>query len=319
MTSYRVWVPSKQKYVRIYELNCEQFRNILKVIDEEQELDFILTDILEKNICDSSYKIEDFTVIDKFIIYLQLRIRSCGPNLNLVRICDKCDEKTKLNINLNNIIDKLAPVVDCSFQKTFTFLNSEIECDLSYISRNDNLEYDRSDYNKRLDKYLFSFIKTMKFLNSDIKIDLRNIDEISKNQICEAIPFEIINTIKNEYIDKINETLYNTLFIDSVCKNENCKSVFSVNLDINNINDIIRILFSDSSALNILIKYINLSSTSHFDFSFYKNISPLELNILVKMIEDSQKEEPSSNKEMNLFEEYRSQTDGMQQTPSEFK
>jgi len=319
MTSYRVWVPSKQKYIRIYELNCEQFRNILKVIDEEQELDFILTDILEKNICDSFYKIEDFTVIDKFIIYLQLRIRSCGPNLNLVRICDKCDEKTKLNINLNNIIDKLAPVVDCSFQKIFTFSNSEIECDLSYISRNDNSQYDRSDYNKKLDKYLFSFIKTMKFQNSDIKIDLRNLDESSKSQICEAIPFEIINKIKNEYIDKINETLYNTLFINNVCKNEHCKSVFSVNLDINNINDIIRILFSDSSALNILVKYINLSSTSHLDFSFYKNISPLELDILGKMITDNQKEEPSNNQEINLFEEYRSQTEGMAESPSEFK
>jgi hypothetical protein len=319
MTSYRVWVPSKQIYVRIYELNCEQFRNILKVLEEEQEFDFILNDILEKNLYDSFYKIEDFTVIDKFIIYLQLRIRSCGPNLNLVRICDKCNEKTKLNINLNSIIDKLAPVVDRSFQKTFTFVNSEIECDLSYISRNDNSQYDRSDYNKRLDHYLFSFIKNMKFLNNDIKIDFRNLDETSKSQICEAIPFEIINTIKNEYIDKINETLYNTLFIDNVCKNQNCKSIFSVNLDINNINDIIRIFFSDSSALNILVKYINLSSTSHLDFSFYKNISPLELDILAKMMEDNQKEEPSSNKEIDLFEEYRSQTDGMQQTQSEFK
>ena len=319
MTSYRVWVPSKQKYVRMYELNCEQFRNILKVLDEESEFDFVLNDILSKNLCDSNYKINDFTVIDKFVIYLQIRIRSCGPILNLVRICDKCEEKTKLNIDLNYIIGKLAPVVDRSFEKTFTFSNSEIECDLSYISHNDNSTYDRSDYNKRLDQYLFSFIKKMKFNNNDIVVDLRNLDEISKSKICESIPFEIINKIKNEYIDQINETLYNTLFINSVCKNQNCKSEFSVNLDINNINDIIRILFSDSSALNILVKYINLSSTSHLDFSFYKNISPLELELLSKMVQDSQKEEPSGNKEINLFEDYRSQTEGMIESPSEFK
>ena len=319
MTSYRVWVPSKQRYVRIHELNCEQFRNILKVLEEESEFDFILNEILKSNLYDSFYKIEDFTVIDKFVIYLQLRIRSCGPNLNLVRVCDKCDEKTKLNINLNNIIDKLAPVIDQSFQETFSFSNSEIECDLSYISHNDNSQYDRSDYNKRLDQYLFSFIKTMKFHNSNIVVDFRNLDEISKSKICETIPFEIINTIKNEYVDKINETLYKTLFIDSVCKNQNCKSVFSVNLDVNNINDLIRILFSDSSALNILVKYINLSSTSHLDFSFYKNISPLELDLLAKMIEDNQKEEPSNNREINMFEEYRSQTEGMNESPSEFK
>ena len=318
MTSYRVWVPSKQKYIRIYELNCEQFRNIIKVLEEESEFDFVLNDILEKNLYNSEYKINDFTVIDKFVIYLQLRIRSCGPNLNLVRICDNCDEKTNLNINLNSIIDNLAPVVDKSFQKIFTFSNSEIECDLSYISQDDNMDYNRSDYNKRLDRYLFSFIKKMKFDNG-VVVDFRNVDENSKNKICEAIPFEIINKIKNEYIDEINENLYNTLFINSVCKNQNCKSPFSVNLDINNINDLIRILFSDTSALNILIKYINLSSTSHLDFSFYKNISPLELEILVKMISDSQKEEQSSNRDINLFEDYRSQTDGMIESPSEFK
>ena len=67
------------------------------------------------------------------------------------------------------------------------------------------------------------------------------------------------------------------------------------------------------------MKYINLSSTSHLDFSFYKNISPLELELLSKMVQDSQKEEPSGNKEINLFEDYRSQTEGMIESPSEFK
>lgn len=319
MTSYRVWIPSKQKYIRINELNCEQFRNILKVLDEDSEFDYILNDILKTNIFDSSIQLEDFTVIDKFIIYIQLRIRSCGPNLNLIRICDKCSEKTKLNINLNRIIEEIAPVVDRSFKKDFFHADYKIECDLSHINHDDNVENFHNDYNRRLERYLFSFIKKIEFKEKDVVVDFRALNENDKNKVCETLPFEVINLIKTEYIDQINETLFNTLFINNECKNQNCKNPFSVNLDVNNINDLIKILFSDSSSLNILVKYINLSSTSHFDFSFYKHISPIELDLLCKMIENSQKEESSNNKEINLFEDYRSQTENMIESPSEFK
>jgi hypothetical protein len=55
------------------------------------------------------------------------------------------------------------------------------------------------------------------------------------------------------------------------------------------------------------------------DFNFYKNISPNELKILNKMIENSNKNTESPEpKQMDFFEQYREQTKGMQESPSEF-
>lgn len=317
MTSYRIWIPSKQKYVRMYELNCEQYRNILKVLDEDEELDFALNSVIKTNLFDSNYKLSDFTIIDKFVIFLQLKIRSCGGKLSLVRICDKCDEKTNILVDLNDIVNKLAPFIDKNFGYTFNFNNMNIFCDIPSVRENDDADSNKIDINKKLDFYLYSFIKTLKI--GEKSIDLENFQENEKIKICETLPFPIMNHIKENYLSVINSNLLNVIFLDTVCKNKNCKNDFKINLDINHVNDLIRILFSDDSSLNILVRYANLSTNSHFDFNFYKNISPNELKILNKMIEDSNKQNDDPQpKEMDFFEQYRNQTNGMQESPSEF-
>jgi len=317
MTSYRIWIPSKQKYVRMRELDCEQFRNILKVLHEDEEFDFILNSVIKTNLYESDYKLSDFTILDKFVIYLQLKIRSCGEKLLLTRVCDKCGEKTNMNIDLNVIINRLAPFIDKSFGTTFKFNNMSVFCDIPSIKENDYNDSDKIDMNKKLNFYLYSFIKTLNI--GDKTIDLESFEESEKIKICETLPFPIMNNIRETYLNVINSNLLNVMFLDNVCKNESCKNGFTINLDINNMNDLIRIIFSDESALNILVRYANISTNSHFDFSFYKNISPNELNILNKMIENSSKSpENQPTKEMDFFEQYREQTKGMQESQSEF-
>lgn len=317
MTSYRIWIPSKQKYVRMLELNCEQYRNLLKVLDEDEEFNFALNNIINTNLYNSEYKLSDFTIIDKFVIFLQLKIRSCGEKLALVRICDKCGEKTNISIDLNYMINKLAPFIDKSFGREFVFNNMRIFCDIPSIKDSDDEDSEKIDINKKLDFYLYSFIKNLKI--GDNSINLENFKESEKIKVCETLPFPIINHIRENYLNVINSNLLNVMFLNNVCKNQNCKNDFEINLDINNINDLIRILFSDESPLNVLVRYANVSTNSHFDFSFYKNISPNELKILSKMIGDSnQNSEPAQTKEMDFFEQYRNQTKGMQESPSEF-
>lgn len=317
MTSYRIWIPSKQKYVRMFELNCEQYRNLLKVLEEDDEFNFALNNLIKTNLYNSEYNLSDFTIIDKFVIFLQLKIRSCGEKLSLIRVCDKCGEKTNITVDLNYIINKLAPFIDKSFGREFIFNNTRIFCDIPSIKDTDNSDSDKIDINKKLDFYLYSFIKILTI--GDKVINLENFEEFEKIKICETLPFPIMNYIRENYLNVINSNLLNVMFLNNVCKNEKCKNDFRINLDINNINDLIRILFSDESPLNVLVRYANLSTNSHFDFRFYENISPHELKILSKMIEDSNKQsEPPQPKEMDFFEQYRNQTKGMQESPSEF-
>jgi hypothetical protein len=86
--------------------------------------------------------------------------------------------------------------------------------------------------------------------------------------------------------------------------------------------DAIKVLFKDDSAINMLGQYANVSSKCHFDYGFYKNITPLELSIVYDMVvqsEASPEDKEKTNKEIDLFEQYRSETEGMVETPSEFK
>lgn len=319
MTSYRTWIPSKQEYVRIKEINCEQYRNILKVLDEEEELDFVLSDTIRENLCSEKYTVSDFTVIDKFVIFIQLRIRSCGADLSLVRVCDKCGEKTSVKINLNKSIDALAPLLDKDFKQVFAFNGMQITCDVPPIKTQDNEER-KHTLDQRLNSGLFSFIQKIKI--SDNIVNLNDFSEDEKIAICENLPFPVINHIRLEYIDKINNSLFETMFINNICKNNSCKEKFSLNLNIENMNEVIRVLFSDSTAVNVLIKYANVCAASHIGFDFFKNVSPSELNILSKLIEEENKratESEQSNNEIDMFDQYRSSTTHMTETPSEFK
>lgn len=319
MTSYRIWIPSKQKYIRMYELNCEQYRNIVKVIDDEPEFDFAIKDTLQKLVYDKDINIEDFSILDLFTIYLQLKIRSCGPRLKLTSVCSKCDTKTNINIDLNNLINSLAEHIDRSFESSFSYNNIIVTCDVPYINVKEENFSTVSDINKNIDNYLYSFIKGLTINNH--YIDLKNLKFDEKINICQNLPFNILNNIKNEYIEQVHSTLSNLFILDMKCKNESCKNPLSLNLDINNINDVIKILFRDSSALNILMDYTGIASNTHLNFDFFKNISPIELECIRKSVEDSLKEQesqPQNNEPVDFFEKYRAQTAGMVESPSEF-
>ena len=190
MTSYRVWIPSKQKYIRIYELNCEQFRSIVKVIDDEPEFDFIIKDTLQKLIYDKEINIEDFSILDLFTIYLQLKIRSCGPKLKLTSICTKCDSKSNINIDLNNLINSLATHIDRSFESSFSYNNISVTCDVPYVNVREENFSTVTDINKNIDNYLYSFIKGLTINNN--YIDLKNLKFDEKINICQNLPFNIL-------------------------------------------------------------------------------------------------------------------------------
>jgi hypothetical protein len=56
----------------------------------------------------------------------------------------------------------------------------------------------------------------------------------------------------------------------------------------------------------------------HFDYNFYKNLSPGELDIVTNMLKSSEKDNTKSSKDINLFEEYNVNAAGMVESPSEF-
>ena len=319
MTSYRIWIPSKQKYTRMYEINCEQYREILKSIDDDFEFDFTLNQLLMTNMYDKTVNLEEFTVIDRFVMLLQLKIHSCDSMLNLVRACEKCKTQTTFSIDLNKFIDSLAKSIDQSFEKVFQFDTMRLILDVPSIKLNDEFIFDREDFSKRLDFYLYSFIKSLYLYDTDVELDKRPNDE--KIAICQDIPLEVMMKVKTEYIDPLHKIFQDLLIVRVQCSNDKCKDELEMHFDVTNMTDVTKILFRDSSSINLLAQFANVSSTCHFDHGFYKSICPAELNIISNMVKKGNEEEsapPPADQDTNLFDQYPLDSAGMVESPSEF-
>lgn len=321
MMSYRIWIPSKQAYCRMYEITCEQYRNVLKSIEDSDNFNYFTNQIILQNFVDSHdiySQGKSLTLIDKFIIILQLKVYSCNTSLKLTRECSKCGGKTDFTIDLNKLIDSLAPVVDRSFKKIVSVGTYTVECDIPNISM--ALSTDNLTDDQKLNRYLYSFIRDINFNNSKLLLNTRPEEE--KFRICQSIPYKVTYAVKTQFVDNIHNIFKELMFFKTRCKEKSCGDELEIKFDVLNIDDIIKILFRDSNNINILQQYAAISHQCHFDYNFYKNICPAELETLYNMIIESTKndnQEQNTNQDIDLFQQYRSQTEGMVESDSEFK
>jgi len=317
MTLCKIWIPSWQKYIQMYEISCEQYRHLLKNIDDSSEFDFLLNQLLIQNMWDKNINVEDFTIIDKFIIFLQLRVISCGRTLNLTSTCGDCQTPTEFTVDLNNILDESVTILDRSFKKTFNFQKYILVCDIPAICLNEDRNSYKASGEDYLNAYMFSFFQNIQIYDS--LIDLKTLTIPEKHTICSSLPFALMTLVKKNYIDEIHQIMTNTIVVQNICSK--CQKKLSLNIDINNITDVIKVLFQNDSALNILGKYANISANCHLDYNFYKNINPLELEVLYNMSKGSSSATSTNNSEqdINLFDQFKLNDEEMVESPSEFK
>lgn len=314
MTVNRIWISSLQKYIKVKEMSCEDRRTLTKSIEDDIDFDSALDRFLQENICEKDFDITQLTILDRFLIILQSRVYSCGDKLRLNRICEKCDTKTDFVVDLNNLLDNLS-VVDKSFEEIINYHPYKIIANLpstkEYLWAKNNTE-----------GTLYSYIKKL-LINDKIITDFTNIPEIDfgkKLQVCGQMPINLLFDLE-KYVKSISETINKIPIAKLVCKNEKCKDESLLNMEVNNLLELTKLLFKDASIHSILGQYANISMNCHFDFDFYKNLSPIELDVISDMLKsNSESSSPApTNSETNFFEEYRMQTQGMVESPSEFR
>lgn len=302
------------------EIDCEQYREILKVIDDDFEFEFALTQMLLSNMFDKTIKLEEMTVIDKFVICLQLKIHSYDTKLNLTHVCEKCESRTNFAIDLNTVIETLAESIDKSFESIFDFGRMRLVCDIPAIRLDEEFLFDKENYNQRLDHYLYSFLKVI-YMDDKI-VDLYSLPYEHRIAVCESLPYEVVYHIKANFIDPLHRIFQKLLIVQSKCSNDKCAEVLTMNFDTNNMTDVIRILFRDNSSVNFLAQIADVATNCHLDYAFFKNLSPAELNIIDHRMRQSHKsaeEEQKTNQDINMFDQYRMESAGMVESASEFQ
>ena len=309
--TYLIWIPSIQRNIRFKELTNSQYRIILKNLDDDTDLDFLynLNTIIKTNIVDD-FDYTQFTIIDRFVIFLYFKILSCSPLLDLSKRCEKCEKEDKIRINLNDLLNILGPVIDKSFIQHIQQEDYPISiiCDVPTIDYEYNNLLFCANYNIKTDtlennieKYLFGYIKQLVYNNSVIELNTLSMQE--KKILVNKIPANMILKIRQEYLEPIFQEFKSVVFLDMKCKD--CGTDFELKLETNNINPLLKMFFRDNTLNGLLGEYFNVASTAHISNEFFNDSSPRELSILhnfAKSTHTSNEQQPQNNpQEIDLF------------------
>lgn len=328
--SYLIWIPSIQNFLRFQELSWEQLRLIVKVIDESPiELIYQCNSLLKSNLLgDFDYK--KLTILDRFIIFLYLKIHSCGKNINLSKVCTQCQQTTKLQININQLIDQLATKIDRSFRELIIYENFTAECDIPTIDTEYQIYLNnmvltnsvKGVENEELNSYVMSHIT--KLIIGDKRISLSKFSYNERLSILNGLPAGLFTAIYSNYITNIHNLVKDIEFLSIKCDNKQCKEEFSIKFDFSNINELLKIVYKDNTIESIFADFMVLSTKAHLNTDFLSRLSPAEIDIFLnisKQIDQQNKRDEAQENghmEQDLFQQYNAETMNLQETSSEF-
>jgi hypothetical protein len=324
-SSHNIWIPSLQHTLRFKDLTFDQYGCIINILDDN-DLEFIstLNEIIHENIV-SKFDVDRLTTLDRFIIFLSLKINSCGNIISLSKKCDneKCEKVTNVKMDLNQLVDNIAPNIDRRFTTSVQFGSFGAICDIPTIKTEheiytfnniQNVEFRSLDFN--LNNYIFSHIVDI-FIGTQ-QINLNKMEHQDRITVLNKIPAGLINQIQLSFLKDIHQAVSDIDFLKINCKD--CNKPFEIKFDISNINDVLKVIYKDESTDNLLHTIINVCSQTYMG-SYIGHLSPMAVNRINKILSDAQKKQdpqPQQNKDIDLFDKYREETAHLQESQSEF-
>ncbi len=290
MTSYLIWIPSLQEFKRFKEFKTKHQRELSKLVDENLEFIYALNSIL-KNLCMDDLNFNQLTIIDKYIICLYLRIRCIGEVLPLTLSCPKCGVQFIENVNINTLIQNNISILDKKYTEIIYIDNYSITCDVPLLSH----EYDLLKFleTKQIDKnsvdhihlfYTFSYIKNLTIKNTTIDFSSISLENVIN--ILTQVPSKVIRAVQTEFMVPLLN-LFKPGVLNVPCPTKSCPP-FVIDLNLNYINDIIKLLFQESP-LELLREIYYLSKQCHLNPQYIDNITPKERDVLMTFLIEENK------------------------------
>lgn len=297
VASNLIWIPSLQDFVRFGEISSKEHRILAKTL--ENELEFINTLnrlIFEK--CLDEIDLSSLTILDKYVICIYLRVYSIGQEITISADCPNCGNKFSKTVDINKFIESGISVLDKQYKETIKLGNFEITCGIPTIHREYDLlktiekqNIEKGSIDEAMTHNIISYIESIKIKNKCIELrDLKPEDQI---KLFKSIPSNIFLKVKNEFISPICQTIRPSI-LNLECKTEGCESI-EIELNMENINSLIRLLFQESP-LSMLQELYFLSRYGKIDPFFLESLTPIEKKLIIDT-HIKQNEKESSGKD----------------------
>jgi len=306
-SNYPIWIPSLQKELYFKEVDSDQHRRILKIINDLRDNEFsdLLNEIIKENIEDDKFY-KNLTVLDRFIIILYSRMYSFGDKIRLEKTCQKCGGKHVIQIELPKIIDSLTPYIDRKFNKTLYIDDCyTIEADLPNIRHSDTIKKGFSNISQHIDvnqnRFYSSFIKNIKIHDKIFESLSLRLDEMT--EVMNCLPSAVADNLYKNFIKDITNLFSELVIVDAACPTTSCAEKYQVSMRLDDLNTVCRILFSDDNLETFFMNIYNLSSAAHIPPNFLLNLSPLEVSMFTNFLRQENKQRhKNAGHDKNLFE-----------------
>lgn len=312
-----IWIPSLQTHKRFFDLNIQQYKNILKTVEETHNYNFcyITNEIIKENINDD-LDFNILTILDKFIILLYLKINNVNETLRLSKECEKCKNIVETDTDLLEFVQVVGNNLDQNFQKNIFCpvsddIGFEVVCDIpsctyeyKFYKNCADLNVDILDIHANIDHRSYKFIKNMRLYTpekTEIIYDV-NDNAISSPKILDMLPACVRNTIEKEYIAAAAKNFSFLELVKFDCKK--CGHQAPLLLNLESITFISKILFKDYDTLNLEKDFFNLSSVAHLNAAYLADLTPKEFGthrLFLKNVSEKEVAAQSDNKNIDLF------------------
>jgi len=223
---YNITIPSSGEETR-YRPYLVKEEKVLLIALESADMDQISNATIDliKNCVDTVINTDNLTVFDIEYLFIKIRSKSVGENINLNFLCSECEAENEVTISLDEIS---VPITDRK-ERTI-FLTSDVSVEMKYLS------YKESNENKLISsptsyaEYMFeSVLRSMYTVNTEEESILVNDEE-------EESIIEFINSLTTEQFNKLRNFVetapgvsHNAKFICTECEKDNSYTLKGLN------------------------------------------------------------------------------------------
>jgi hypothetical protein len=277
-----IWIPSLQDFKRFLEITTKDHRILSKSMNNDLEFIYSLNQLIKEKSIDDIV-VDDLTLIDKYIICLYLRIFSIGNDLTLTINCPSCGASFKHIMDINEFMESGIDVLDKKYEGTAEINGFSANLGIPTIGR----EYDiikhlelhkikKQSLDGILTYNVISHIKSISIRDNEINFNDISVD--NSIDILKRLPGSLFNKIKNEFITPISKSI-NPKILNLECKTPKCSPI-DLELNLDNINDLLRLMFQESP-VKILEEIYLLGRYGNTDPFYIDTLTPLERGIVV--------------------------------------
>jgi|SaaInlV_150m_DNA_3_1039698.scaffolds.fasta_scaffold00833_8 hypothetical protein len=135
--NYRLTIPSTKESVafRPYLVREEKLLMIASESEDQEQIEDAVIQVVE-DCLEYGKSIKELTAADLEFIFIQLRSKSVGETLDIIKVCDECEGQTEVSINIQEAYVKAPEEVDFNVK-----LSDDLTLELRFPTLSNKVSY----------------------------------------------------------------------------------------------------------------------------------------------------------------------------------